>query len=125
MTTIELVLAFVIGVIAVARATRLVVDDDWPPMVRLRDWYAGALVKVFKADGTNDKQARKVDAWYQLVECPFCMSTWFGLANLGLAALSYNDDQQLDWWWWLPNLWFAGIYLAAMLNVRDIPPEPE
>jgi Protein of unknown function (DUF1360) len=121
--SLDLVFAFIVGVLAVARLTRLLVDDDWPPIVWVRDKYLDALVRLFHADGTNDEAARKAHDWYQLVECPFCASTWFALANLGLAWWSYNGDGQLDWWWWLPNLWFAGMYLAAMINVRDIPPE--
>ena len=34
-----LVIAFIVGVIATSRFTRLVVDDDWPPIVWLREKY--------------------------------------------------------------------------------------
>ena len=95
--------AFVVGVLAVARFTRLVVDDDFPPVAAIRDWY---IVK------TNEGK------WSDLVQCPFCFATWPGLINLALAWVS-----DLAWWWWFPNLWFAGTYLAAMVTGRDIPPE--
>ena len=95
--------AFVVGVLAVARFTRLFVDDDFPPTAWLRDWYV---------------RKTKDGPWSDLMQCPFCFATWPGLVNLVWAWAS-----DLAWWWWLPNLWFAGIYLAGMVNVRDIPPE--
>lgn len=94
------IVAFIIGVIAVGRFTRLVVDDDFPPVAKIRDWY---IVKT--GDGP----------WSDLVQCPFCFATWPAIANLLLAWAS-----DLAWWWWIPNLWFAGSYMAAMLNNRDI-----
>ena len=36
---IETIAAFLVGVIATGRLTRLVVDDDWPPVVWLREKY--------------------------------------------------------------------------------------
>lgn len=93
--------AFVIGVIATARFTRLVVDDDFPPVAWIRD-------RFIVATGEGK--------WSDLVQCPFCFATWPGLINLIAAWAS-----DLAWWWWIPNLWFAGIYLAAMIAVRDLP----
>lgn len=100
---LETIAAFVVGVLAVARFTRLIVDDDFPPTAAIRDWY---IVKTGEGK------------WSDLVQCPFCFATWPGLLNLLVAWLS-----DLAVWWWLPNIWFAGIYLAAMVVVRDIPAE--
>lgn len=105
--TLTLIAAFVVGTLAVARATRLWVDDDWPPVMAIRNWY---LSKVSME-------------WMDLATCPFCAAPWFALADLGLGWLSYNEDGKLDWWWWLPNIWFAVAYLAAMVTTRDLPPE--
>lgn len=97
---LTLIAAFVVGVIATARLTRLVVDDDWPPIKWLREKY----VMNVSYD------------WSLLVECPFCVSPYFALPNLLVAWWS-----DLAWFWWIPNLWLAGAYLAAILNVRDVP----
>lgn len=100
--TWEIVFAFVIGSIAVARATRLLVDDDFPPVMAVREWYMRH---------TSDK-------WSLLVECPFCAAIWFAIADTAWAFIS-----DLHWTWWLLNFLLAGAYIAAMINVRDIPPE--
>lgn len=97
---IETIVAFVVGVVATGRLARLIVDDDWPPVVWLRERYVLA-VPV---------------AWGELVMCSFCVSVWFALPNLLLAWVT-----DLSWLWWFPNLWLAGAYLAAMVNARDVP----
>jgi len=95
--------AFVVGVLAVSRFTRLMVDDDFPPVMWIRRRYI---------------RLTRESTWSDLMACPFCMATWPGLADLILAWVL-----ELSVWWWIPNIWFAGIYLAAMVNVRDIPPD--
>ncbi len=97
-----LLAAFVIGTIAVSRLTRLVVDDDWPPM----QWFR----RVWDRHVHN--------AWSVLVECPFCVSPYLAAFSIGWAILS-----DLHWSWWLFHGWLAVSYLAAMLNKRDIPVE--
>lgn len=99
---VEYIAAFLIGVIATGRLARLIVDDDWPPVMWLREKYILAVP----------------DKWGELVECSFCVAPWFALPNLILA---YTSD--LAWWWWFPNLWLGGAYLAAILNARDVPSE--
>lgn len=94
------IVAFLIGTIATARAVRLIVDDDWPPVVWLREKYVLSVP----------------EDWAELVTCPFCVAPWIAMPNLALAWAS-----DLAWYWWIPNLWFAVAYLAAMLNVRDVP----
>lgn len=120
----QLIAAFIIGVLSVARLTRLVVDDDWPPVAWMRDRYLMWLVNHF---GANDPTAghedggRKATTWYKLVECGFCFSVWPAIPVLALGWLSYNGDASIDWWWWLPNAWLGGAYLSAILVARDIP----
>ena len=99
---LETIVAFLIGVLAVSRLTRLIVDDDWPPIVWFREWYVVDLCKGNK--------------WGELVGCSFCMSVWIGLPWLLVAWAS-----GLAWWWWVPSLWLGGSYIAAMINVRDVP----
>jgi hypothetical protein len=96
-----LVAATVVGIVAVARLTRLVVDDDWPPMV----WFRRKWDRV--TENSN---------WSVLVECPFCVAPYFAAAAIGWAVLS-----DLHWSWWLFHGWLAVAYLAAMVNTRDIP----
>lgn len=100
------VLAFLTAALAVGRFTRLVVHDDWPPMVWLRQRY---------------RKAVDYGDWEGLVTCPFCFSAWPALADLAWA-----------WWsglagtwgvlWWAANLWFALAYAAPMIVLRDEPP---
>lgn len=94
--------AFVIGSLAVARVTRLIVDDDFPPTMWLRRTYV----------------SHTSEAWGKLVECPFCFSFWLAAADTGWAF-----GTKLHWTWWLVNLIFAGAYVAAMVTVRDLPPD--
>jgi hypothetical protein len=98
-----LLAAFAVGVLAVSRMTRLVVDDDWPIIVWAR--------RVWDRVWGNSP-------WVTLIECPFCVSPYIAAATLAWAVLS-----DLHWSWWLFHGWLAVAYLAAMLNVRDIPVE--
>lgn len=102
-----LLAAFVVGVLAVARVVRLIVDDDYPPMV----WARRKFVEHVPDD------------WSELVECPFCVAPYVTAVAAGLTWWSFNGDGKLDWWWWVPTLWLAVSYLAAMVNTRDVPPE--
>ena len=95
--------AFVIGVGAVGRLTRLFVDDDWPPIAWWRDRWDGWT-------GSN--------GWNPLFHCAFCLAPWIGLGWVAWAWLS-----DLHWSWWLASVWLAGSYAAAMLVARDIPSE--
>jgi hypothetical protein len=89
-----LIVAFIVGVLGTARITRLLVDDDWPPVEWLRQ------------------------RWEGLAECPFCAAPWVALAE---TATAWAWD--LPWWWWAGNVWMGGSYLASMLVARDLPPE--
>lgn len=102
------VAAAVVATLAVARFTRLVVFDDWPPVVWARDAY---------------RRAVRFGDWDALVTCPFCFAPWVALADLVWAWTSGLTG----WWggaWWAANLWFAVAYAAAMVVVRDEPAEP-
>jgi len=97
-----LIVAFVVGVIGCARITRLLTEDDWPPV----EWLRGQYVR------------RVPESWSSLVECPFCMAPWVALLEV-LTAWAWD----LPWWWWLGNVWLGGSYLASILTTRDLPPE--
>lgn len=97
-----LITAFVIGVLGCARITRLLVDDDWPPVNWLREKYVTAVP----------------ESWGKLVDCPFCMAPWVALLEVVTAWVF-----DLPAWWWAGNVWMGGSYLASMIVVRDIPAE--
>ena len=99
------VAAFFVGTLAVARFTRLVTEDDFPPILWLRTRWA-------KVTGDSN--------WGILLECPFCFAAWVALADLTWAWVS-----RLNAAWWFCNLWFAVAYLAAMVVLREIPEEPD
>lgn len=99
--TVEWVVAFLVGTLTVARVTRLVVDDDWPPVAwARRKW----------DEKTN------TSSWNPLPHCPFCVSPYVAAADLTWAWLT-----DLQGAWWFVNVLLAGAYLAAIVNVRDIP----
>jgi hypothetical protein len=100
------ILAVIVGTVAVARATRLVTSDAYPPAVWLRIRWANA---------TGSRRATQ--DWAPLLECPFCFAPYAAAVNLGWAWWS-----DLGTWWWLINVWAAVSYLAAMIVVRDEPP---
>lgn len=115
MDLLRVVLASLVGVIAVARAARLVTSDDYPPMVWVRDRWV-----TWCANHAPD--------WAELLKCPFCFAPYAAAANLALFLLmdamhaSTTNADNLGTWWWLVNIWAAASYAAAMIVVRDEPP---
>lgn len=106
-----LLLGITVGVLAVARAVRLVVDDDYPPIVTLREWW-------------TEWSARKgLAEWTPLVECPFCAAPYIALpATLWFASLvAWERSTWNLWLWWIVNGWAAASYVASMIVVRDVP----
>jgi hypothetical protein len=97
-----LVCAAVVAVLAVARITRLIIDDEYPPMLWLTARIANKLP----------------EKWIKLVECAWCVSPYIAIADIAWGWAS-----GLHWSWWLGNTWAALSQAAAMVNVRDIPPE--
>lgn len=100
-----LLAAFVVGTISVARMSRLLVWDDFPPVAWIR-------LKFFVAVGDSP--------WRKLMECAFCQAPYLSAVMFLWGWLS-----NLAWWWWVPNTWWAMAYLAAILVARDEPPETE
>lgn len=108
-----MVLAALVGTIAVARAVRLITADAYPPAVWLRVWWA---------NHTDTKVGSWRADWGPLLTCPFCLAPYAVAVDLGWAWWS----GLAGWWgtaWWLVNLWAAVSYAAAMVVVRDEPPE--
>lgn len=99
MSVWEVVAAFVIGVVSVARLTRLITQDTYPPVVWLRVWWEDL------TDGTG---------WEKLATCPWCAAPYIAAA---IGAWGWLTDFQTAWW--VVNIWLAGSYLAAMVVIRD------
>ncbi len=106
---LPLLLAVVVGTLAVARVVRLVVDDDYPPVVKVREWYMG------KAP---------LD-WQPLMECPWCFAPYVSLpAVLWFASLvAWPHATWNLYLWWIVNGWAAVAWTAAYVGMRDVPPD--
>lgn len=105
---LTLAAAFALGVIATARAVRLIVFDDFPPVAALR---AGWL------------NLTRHGRWSALVTCPFCLAPYAAAGNLAWALLTDLDTgTPVGAAWWVVNVWAAVSYLAPMLVLRDEPP---
>lgn len=94
-------LAVVIGVLSVARTARLLIFDDFPPVLWLR-------IRVVSWIKNEDSK------WKNLVECPFCLAPYLTAGMIGWAWLS-----DLHWTWWLINGWWAASYVAAIVVAYD------
>lgn len=105
----DVLLAVVVATLAVTRATRLVVDDTYPPIEHFREWFVNKVP----------------DEWGPLVECPWCSAPYLALPAVAwLATLfAFPDWTANIYIWWIVNGWAAISWLAAFLTVRDIPPD--
>lgn len=102
-------LAIVVGVVGVARLTRAIVFDDFPPFV----WWRIQWGRI-----TND------GPWYKLFTCWWCLSFWVALGCIGWFLLTDVHPIFL-WSWWIFWGALALGYLATMLIVRDEPESKE
>lgn len=110
-TPLLLLAAFVLATLAAARLTRFVVHDDFPPMEYVRGTY---------------RRLVGYGPWEGLVTCPFCFAPYAagGLLALGIGFDVWTPDlSELASWWWIVVVWASMSYLAAMIVVRDEPPE--
>jgi undecaprenyl pyrophosphate phosphatase UppP len=102
-------LAIVVGVVGVARLTRAIVHDDFPPSV----WW-----RMQWSKWTND------GPWAKLFLCWWCLSFWVALVCIGWFLL-IDVAPFFLWSWWIFWGGLALGYLAAMLIVRDEPDNHE
>lgn len=100
----EWLAACIIGVISVARTARLIIYDDFPPMVWLRVHY----LALFSDD----------NPWRKLVECQFCITPYL---TAGMLAWAWLSDGH--WTWWVINGIWAASYIAAITVSYDQPPD--
>lgn len=98
------VVLLVIGVISVARTARLITHDTFPPM----EW-------------ARPRLAAKMGKWQDLMVCPFCIGPYLAAGQIAWFLALYNTSAFN--WWLIPNLWWAGSYLAAVFVAYDQPDE--
>jgi len=98
---VTLVLYIVVGVIASARITRLIVADDYPLVVRIRIWWDNHITGM----------------WNKLLHCPWCFAPWTVLVVGFLAWLC--DYYGLQTVWFVVFGWFAASYAAAWVVYHD------
>lgn len=118
MSALQLLVTFVVGVLGVARAVRLVVSDDWPPTKAVRDWWEVRTGQWVEGELVPGR-------WTSLLTCPFCFApypTAVALAGVVWAGIWSPELDTLAGWWWVLAVWAAGSYAAAMVVVRDEPP---
>lgn len=124
-------------VLAVFRLTRLVVNDDFPPVLWLRDRLVGGwrpltekewaavrdrdTVTAFKVQDVDHghgpvgsrylTRARWVPQWLaDLLSCPWCASGWIALGLTVGVALTVGVPAPLIVW---PAVWGGGALLAS------------
>lgn len=124
-------LAVLTGTVAIARAVRLVVADDWPPIawVRGRWEYATAARDLDGGRMRYDRGPQTGELvpgpWTKLLTCPFCFAPYAAAVDLTWAVLARHSllTGHGPWGvaWWLLNGWAAVSYATAMLVVRDEP----
>lgn len=98
--TLLLIAAVVVGTVASARFTRLVVHDSYPPARWVRDKW----VEVVRGH----------EEWSLLFNCHWCFAPWVVAPNLAWAILS-----DLHWSWWIVNGWLAASYAASWIVHHD------
>lgn len=97
--TWEVALAVLVGIVSAARLTRLLVQDDFPPIRWVRDRWDAAL---------GDS------SWTMLLHCHWCMGAWTTLA-VGLSGLLTDLHPA----WWIVNGWFAAMYAVSWVVNND------
>lgn len=99
MTTAQIVFAALVAVFSTARITRLITQDVYPPVAKLRAWW-------LRRCGES--------AWGMLATCPYCMSFWVGILVAGTGWLTGFHAA-----WWAINSLFALAYAAAYVVAYD------
>lgn len=106
--------------LAAFRLTRLVVEDDFPPVRVPREKITGERhwdedERVWRWDHEEASWPRH---WLgDLVSCPWCASGWVSLALvLAVALLTPRDAPLVDWFLlWIAS-WAVGSVLAAKVG---------
>lgn len=95
-------LTLAVAIVGVARFTRVVVYDDFPPLTWWRETWADLVG----------------ERWGKLFNCWWCFAFWAALACIGW----YIGGLYAAWAMWAWWIWWGGLalaYLASMVIVRD------
>ena len=101
MSKFEIVMALIVGILSVARTARLVIWDEYPPMVWLRikwDTHIGE------------------DGWGKLIHCQFCATPYMAVVMAGWWYLADGH-----WTWWAINGVWGFSYVSALVVSYDTP----
>lgn len=99
MQVLTTIAAVLVGVMAVARLTRLATQDSFPPAAKIRAWWE---------DLTENT------GWDALAYCHWCLAPW-----LTIPILLWGWLTDLQTAWWVFNGWLAASYAASMIVERD------
>jgi hypothetical protein len=103
MSPIVIALAIVVGIVSSARLTRLIAQESFPPVVRLRVWWDDY------AEGHEWFQP-----WSKLIHCHWCLPPWVVLV---VGSVGYFTN--LHPVWWFINGWLAASYVASWIVHHD------
>lgn len=108
MKDLHILAAVIVGVLSVARTARLIVWDEYPPMMWLRDQW----------------DMRVTNGWNKLVHCAFCATPYLavGMALWFWAAYSEDSGVGLKIWWIVNGVWGLS-YVSAIVVAYDQPEE--
>jgi hypothetical protein len=99
---LTIVAAVIVGIVASARVTRLVVADTFPPLVWLRIKYE---------DHAGEARGK-------LLTCPWCFGPYVTLLDLAWYLLS-SDSEFWREAWWVTNGWLAAAYAESWIVFHD------
>lgn len=102
------VLAIATAILGVGRWSRVVVHDDFPPTMWVRQKWADFTTK------------RNLPSWGKLLFCWWCFTPWLMLVCIGWFALTFIHPA-FAWSWWLLFGWGALSYVASIIMARDEP----
>jgi hypothetical protein len=103
----ESVVVALVAILGVARLTRVIVYDDFPPAA----WWRAKWTDI-----TND------GPWAKLFTCWWCLSSWIALLCI-LWFIAGLYVVWIAWAWWIVWGMLALGYAATMVIVRDEPKE--
>lgn len=120
MHALTLLAAYVLAVIATARAVRLIVHDDYPPTAALRRWWFNQTVAK---GGWRKDWAPVIVGRDGGSGCPFCCAPYVAAVVLTIEIVVGVWSPGWSWAsvWWVGAVWASLSYLASMLVVRDEP----
>ena len=108
MTTATYIFAFIVATFTVARITRLVTFDDYPPTKWLR-------AKWDAKTGSS--------GWNEMLHCPYCFATYPALVivpTFAVGLFGWDAFTSLLGFWWVGCSTLTVAYLAATFVASDL-----